>query len=87
MKEYNIGHVRDMLAIPEAKQAAFLADLAEWMTVMRQRVSAIREGAKQAGVTLTEHPCAGMTWIDDGRQGMSGEVWTVQIGNANKGEK
>ena len=79
-KRYEIKHVRDMLAIPADKQAAFMADLADWLTVSRKAIPELLAAAEEEGLNLGENPCAGMVWIDDGQRGLSGVILEMEIG-------
>jgi len=83
--EYRIEHVRDLLAVPEDKLDACLADMRDWVTRARWHTALIYDLVRAVGEELIEHPCAGFVWIDDGKPGCSGA--RIEIIRAETGEE
>ena len=75
--EYRIEHVRDLLAVPEDRIDACMADMRDWLRHMRVIVPEIESAIKSAGITTTEPVCGGMVFVDDGQAGCSGVELTL----------
>ena len=69
--EYRIEHVRDLLAVPEDRLDACLADMRKWVPVASDYTKAAYDTAAFFRMELQEHPCGGFVWIDDGETGCS----------------
>jgi hypothetical protein len=75
--EYRIEHVRDLLAIPQDKLDACLADLRLWVQQMRD-FDGIMDGLSDLHkIKITEIINEGFIWVDDGKTGCSGFELTL----------
>jgi len=70
--EYRIDHVRDLLAIPDDKLDACLADLRLWVSEMRHLDGIMESLSDLYKVNITEITREGFIWVDDGKTGCSG---------------
>ena len=69
--EYRIDHVRDLLAIPDDKLDACLADLRLWVSEMRHLDGIMESLSDLYKVNITEITREGFIWVDDGKTGCS----------------
>ena len=70
--EYRIDHVRDLLAIPDDKLDACLADLRLWVSEMRHLDGIMESLSDMYKVNIAEITREGFIWVDDGETGCSG---------------
>ena len=70
--EYRIEHVRDLLAVPEDRLAACLADMRHWVIQMRHLDCIMESLGDLHKIKITEIIKEGFIWVDDGEAGCIG---------------
>jgi hypothetical protein len=69
MKEYKIKNIRDFLQVPPERLDKCLADFKEYLGYINHLEKTV---AEEFNSKVESH---GFTWIDDGKQGLSGLVF------------